>query len=258
MKTKGIRYAGVGLVSVLALNLNAGCDFLGVGGTDTDAEDDASAEEESGGDPAEESGAEEEDDGAEESTGGGDEESSGGEPASTSAAETFGGSTSFGTTGLGSTTTWGDEGTSTSTTGFGSTSSSTSWVSSSEDGGVMTTGEDTSTTGVADDTTAEPPVLIDYASEIQPIWDASCASSSCHGGLFTPNLSPSTSLAALVDQASSVGVPYVTPGVPEESYVYLKLIDDPSISGAAMPFGQPMLDEASLELVRTWIEQLAP
>src|SRR5690606_6727080 len=180
--------------------------------------------EESSGDAAEESGADEEADAAGESTGG-EEESSFGEPGTTSAAETFGSSTSFGSTtdvGSSTSTTGDDEGT--GTTGFESTSISTF---PGEDGGVTTTGEETSTSEGAEETTAEPPVLIDYASEIQPIWDTSCTSSSCHGGLFPPNLTATTGAAGLIDQAASTRMPYVTPGSPEDSYIYLKITNDP-------------------------------
>ena len=52
-------------------------------------------------------------------------------------------------------------------------------------------------------------------------------------------------------------MPLITPGVPEESYLYLKLIGDDSIVGNPMPYnpltGMGALSEGEVADVLTWI-----
>ncbi|RME50303.1 MAG: hypothetical protein D6795_10310 [Deltaproteobacteria bacterium] len=99
-------------------------------------------------------------------------------------------------------------------------------------------------------------------SEVQSkIFVSSCAFSQCHGqgsrqgGL---NLDPAEGDV----YAEIVGVPStevpdlnrIEPGSPQESYLYLKLIDDPAITGALMPLTGGPLDADRLESIRSWIE----
>ena len=52
-------------------------------------------------------------------------------------------------------------------------------------------------------------------------------------------------------------LPLITPGVPEESYLYLKLVGDESIVGNPMPYnpltGEGALPEAEIADILTWI-----
>jgi hypothetical protein len=50
----------------------------------------------------------------------------------------------------------------------------------------------------------------------------------------------------------------VLPGNPEESYLYMKVRNDPRIMGARMPVNGPPLGSADLETLRGWIEAGAP
>ena len=75
------------------------------------------------------------------------------------------------------------------------------------------------------------------------------------------NLSNATaSRAALVSVASveKPGVQRVAPSNSAASYVVQKLQGDPGISGNRMPFGGPFLDQATINVIRQWIDAGAP
>ena len=90
------------------------------------------------------------------------------------------------------------------------------------------------------------------------VFDVSCASSGCHDGSAWPDLSAGKAYGNIVNIESTRGMPLVYPGLPDSSYLYLKLLPDAPISGGRMPLGGPYLDAASLEIVRAWIERGAP
>ena len=90
------------------------------------------------------------------------------------------------------------------------------------------------------------------------IFDVSCAASGCHRAGVWPRLSAGQAYENIVDVESTQGLPLVYPGLPDSSYLYLKLLPDAEISGQRMPPGGPYLDAASLEIVRAWIERGAP
>ena len=90
------------------------------------------------------------------------------------------------------------------------------------------------------------------------VFDVSCASSGCHDGSAWPDLSAGKAHGNIVNIESTRGMPLVYPGLPDSSYLYLKLLPDAPISGGRMPLGGPYLDAASLEIVRAWIERGAP
>jgi hypothetical protein len=50
----------------------------------------------------------------------------------------------------------------------------------------------------------------------------------------------------------------IEPSDPDNSYLYLKVIGDSSISGVRMPRGGAMLSQNLLDLLRDWIERGAP
>ncbi len=95
------------------------------------------------------------------------------------------------------------------------------------------------------------------------IFDASCAFSGCHGGSSPAmglNLSSGVAHSNIVNIASSQqpSVDRIEPNDPESSYLYLKVIDDPSITGSRMPRGAPALAQELIDLLRDWIERGAP
>lgn len=91
---------------------------------------------------------------------------------------------------------------------------------------------------------------VDYASQIQPIFNAHCTS--CHGGTNGVTLS---SFNALMN---SVGAQYgsnlVIPGDPNASGLVDKIEASPQF-GSQMPQGGPFLDQSEINLIRTWIAE---
>ncbi len=91
-------------------------------------------------------------------------------------------------------------------------------------------------------------------SQIQDsVFTPSCALSGCHSGAVFPNLSAGQAYGNIVDQPSSLG-DYIEPGDAMASYLYLKIIDDPAISGARMPRNAAPLSQAKLDSIEQWIE----
>ena len=84
------------------------------------------------------------------------------------------------------------------------------------------------------------------------IFDASCASSSCHGGARTPTLTSGQSFANIVNVASTQGTDYVEPGDPDQSYIMNKVLG--TGSGGQMP-PSGALSDAKIQLLRDWIAQ---
>lgn len=88
------------------------------------------------------------------------------------------------------------------------------------------------------------------------IFNLSCAFSGCHGGTQNPELTQGEAYDNIVEEFS-LGRPllqYINPGQPDSSYLYLKLIGDPSIAGQQMPRGGDPLKQSMLDSVRVWIE----
>ncbi len=95
------------------------------------------------------------------------------------------------------------------------------------------------------------------------VFNASCAFSGCHGGSSPAqglNLSAGQSYNMIVNVASAQqpSKDRIEPNNPDSSYLYLKIIGDPSITGGRMPRGAPPLSQELMDLVRDWIERGAP
>ncbi|MBS0393072.1 MAG: TIGR03118 family protein [Proteobacteria bacterium] len=89
--------------------------------------------------------------------------------------------------------------------------------------------------------------------------------SGCHTGVGTSlpgvqNLTAGNTYAAIVNVASieQPALKRVAPNDPANSYLIRKLQGDPSITGGRMPFGGPYLDQATIDQVKTWINNGAP
>jgi PKD repeat protein len=101
-------------------------------------------------------------------------------------------------------------------------------------------------------------------SQVQSqIFTASCAFSGCHGGSSPAqglNLSAGSAYSAIVNVPSNQQptLDRIEPNSPATSYLYLKVIGDPSISGSQMPRGGPPLSATLVNLLRDWIERGAP
>lgn len=105
----------------------------------------------------------------------------------------------------------------------------------------------------ASNTPSRAPEL-NYHADIAPIFTI-CAP--CHlAGFANGGLSFDNGANDLVSVPSRAGLPYVTAGEPDQSYLLFKLEGtqlDVGGFGARMPIGPPLADE-EIDLVACWIE----
>lgn len=104
----------------------------------------------------------------------------------------------------------------------------------------------------------KPPVS--FATTVQPIFSANCATSGCHSGAFPAgalNLAAGVAYGNIVGVASTQipALQRVAAGDPVNSYLYQKLIDAPGIVGSPMPLGSFPLPEAQIDAIEAWIAQ---
>ena len=104
-----------------------------------------------------------------------------------------------------------------------------------------------------------PDTTVVFATDVQPIFTASCATTDCHAGTQPQmglRLSTANSYGNIVNRPAQEAPAYqlVRPSKPDSSYLYLKIEGASGIEGARMPFGGT-LPEASIELIRHWIVQ---
>lgn len=105
-----------------------------------------------------------------------------------------------------------------------------------------------------------------WSGRISPLLEANCGG--CHsedrasGDLVLVGDGVHEALVNGTSPNDPDGRPYVTPGYPEESYLYLKLINDPSIAGEGMPVdpleGARTLADEELADIAAWITEGAP
>jgi hypothetical protein len=109
-----------------------------------------------------------------------------------------------------------------------------------------------------------PPPVLAVPDSIQAIFTAHCAFDGCHAGSGAPrgeDLSDPQRAYEL-----TVGVPSgekpefqrIAPGDSANSYLVMKLRDDPRISGVPMPFGAYPLDPALTQRIAQWAQAGAP
>lgn len=98
--------------------------------------------------------------------------------------------------------------------------------------------------------------------DVEAIFESSatgCAGAACHagGGASAPNLEMSNWANLSDTSIFCPDTPYVTPGNPEASAVYLKLLPDGErgpCTGNRMPSTRPALPDDEIACVRSWIE----
>ena len=94
------------------------------------------------------------------------------------------------------------------------------------------------------------------------IFSTSCAFSGCHGGsspALGMNLTQGMAYSNIVNVPSSQSsLDRIEPNDPANSYLYLKVIGDSSISGSQMPRGAQPLSQELMDLLRDWIDRGAP
>ena len=101
------------------------------------------------------------------------------------------------------------------------------------------------------------PLTADFKSIQDNIFTPIC--SRCHIGASAPEtlqLDAAHSYSSLVGIPSKEqpGVQRVEAGDPDSSYIIRKLEGDPSISGDRMPFGGPYLSQATIDIIKQWIQ----
>src|SRR6202521_3205780 len=101
-----------------------------------------------------------------------------------------------------------------------------------------------------------PPPPADFQSIQDNVFTPICVR--CHSGAGAPEglaLDAAHSYALLVGVPSNeeAGLLRVKPGVPDSSYLVLKLQGSPGIVGAQMPFGGPPLPQSTIDVIRQWI-----
>jgi hypothetical protein len=106
-----------------------------------------------------------------------------------------------------------------------------------------------------------PPVVLGVPDSIQQIFTANCALPQCHAGP-TPqqgqDLSDAvTSFNLIVGVASHEKPAFmrIAPGDSANSYMVMKLRNDPRIGGQAMPLGSFPLDPALTIKIAAWAQQ---
>lgn len=117
----------------------------------------------------------------------------------------------------------------------------------------------------------DPAAAPRYTSNIQPIYDRSCAVAGCHASVAPAqalDLSPGRSYAATVNRRSTqiAALDLVEPRESDDSYLVRKIRGDPGIAGVLMPQGCPgsplqgaqCLTPDEITAIETWILACAP
>lgn len=112
-------------------------------------------------------------------------------------------------------------------------------------------------------TVSSPPQQVSFASQVQPIFTASCTGTACHDNVMSAENLALTSGQAFgelvnVNSAQCMNVKLVAPGAPDQSYLVWKLQGSgPCYFGSRMPkLGS--LSAAQIQTVRDWIANGAP
>lgn len=102
-----------------------------------------------------------------------------------------------------------------------------------------------------------PVTLLDVQTQV---FSPRCAQAGCHTGAGAPfgldlSAGQASGNTVNVSSAEMPSLMRVDPGDPTDSYLYMKLADDPRILGDRMPASGPPLGAADLALIEDWIQQ---
>lgn len=96
------------------------------------------------------------------------------------------------------------------------------------------------------------------ATDLQPIFNKSCAFANCHDASAAAGLDLSTgkAYANLVNVASTndPAKVRVIPNEADSSYLYLKIVGDPGDGTLRMPIGGNPLSANEIQLIKNWID----
>ncbi|MGC8594416.1 MAG: hypothetical protein ACP5US_05550 [Candidatus Kryptoniota bacterium] len=109
---------------------------------------------------------------------------------------------------------------------------------------------------------SSPPTTqtVSFQINVQPIFTANCATSGCHinpGAQQGLDLSTGNAYASIVNVPSHENHLYyrVKPSNSDSSYLYMKIIGAPGITGARMPYSRPQLSQTDIQTIQEWINQ---
>ena len=108
----------------------------------------------------------------------------------------------------------------------------------------------------SDSITGSVPVNIPdsmFSTIQENVFTPACATSNCHNGSETPNLTAGRAYNSIVNVRSSRSIDFVEPGDADNSYLYRKLTGV-GIEGDRMPKGRGSLSAAVIDSIRVWIE----
>ena len=96
---------------------------------------------------------------------------------------------------------------------------------------------------------------VDYHSDIQPIFTASCSGGFCHVQMATNGVELTSYSTAI----ESVGISYagraIVPGDAASSPLFDKIANETPENGSRMPLGGDPLTETQIDLIRRWIDE---
>ncbi|MCH9682807.1 MAG: hypothetical protein K0V04_15330 [Deltaproteobacteria bacterium] len=96
-----------------------------------------------------------------------------------------------------------------------------------------------------------------WSGQIQPIWNGNCGCHQVISPVFS-NVPSNTAYNNLVNVGSSqVALDFIEPGQPNNSYIIHKMEGTQAVGGS-MPDGQPLLPQATVDIIRDWIDAGAP
>lgn len=102
---------------------------------------------------------------------------------------------------------------------------------------------------------------VSFASDVQPIFTTNCTFSSCHDSVSPQqgmDLTDAYTYTVNVTSNEKPSLHRIEPGDVYRSYLYLKIIGDPSISGLQMPRLLTPLTSNKIATIRNWILNGAP
>lgn len=100
----------------------------------------------------------------------------------------------------------------------------------------------------------DPGATISYATEVQPIFNQSCAGFGCHVGESTNGVNLSSHAQALASRGIQYGGAVILAGNGAGSPLINKVNPNPT-HGSRMPLGKAPLSGSQINTIRTWIDQ---
>ena len=96
---------------------------------------------------------------------------------------------------------------------------------------------------------------LDYATQIQPLFDASCGGATCHIGMRTNGVELTDYQSVVESVGETYGRLIVTPFSSTESPLFDKIANENPDNGARMPFGADPLAQESINVIARWIDE---